>query len=979
MLRTVSREVLQGFIEEAEGYLPTILKLVNVIQATPNHPEVLEEAHRLVHTIKGAASMVGLAGLSHIAFNVEEALEEIAAGQLPMNDQTAALIRETVAQIKNYLDAVWAGTLDEKSLLTEITVAFRRWHGLPETDDAAVVQQVLEQVAKETSPVSTQEADQKSVASPKTLTPAFETLRYDDSSPELVEAFTTEAEDHLRQIDTSLTELEKQPGDRTLVQNIRRGVHTLKGAAGAVGFRAVSQLAHRLEDLLDQLYEGGMTLTADMLQLLFASLDGLEDLIAGGFDDATMQNRLQDLYARYSAWLDQTPPREPELPQVTIQKAELLPDERALDLAGLTPPSESELTERTAPSAPRSSGQVVRAPIERLDELVRLVSEVAISRTTLEQRMTDFARMVEDLSTSSERLRRVSNNIETQFEASTLGGGRLMPAIAGTLPQLAPTFSEFDALEMDRYTEFHRLRRELTETTTDIRTVGTELAALVGDLESVLVRQGRLSSELQDKLMRVRMVPLATLATRLHRAVRTVARDQGKLVDLVLQGEHIELDKTVLEEMADPLLHLLRNAVDHGIEPPALRQVMGKSERGTIVLKASHEGNQVVIRVSDDGAGLEPQLLRTAAINGGYVSETDAAKITEDELYSFIFMPGFSTAREVSEVSGRGVGLDIVKTNVHKLKGAISVKSESGKGVQFTVRLPMTLAVMRALLVKSNGETVAIPQSSVAQILRVERKEIETIGQEPVIRVGGRVYPVHRLGEVLKLKQPADESLDRVPVLILNTGAEQIALVVDQLLTEREIVIKTLGNHLRRVHGITGATLMGDGTVVLIVNPMDLLNDPAQAEGRTWAPIHIPTRAPVNPHKAWTVMIVDDSVSVRRVVSNLIRRAGWQSVPAKDGLEALEIIQRSSNLPDLILLDIEMPRMDGFELMATLKGQEAYRHIPIAMLTSRAGDKHRRKALELGASEYIVKPYQDDALLNTVRNCILESKKAIPA
>ena len=290
----------------------------------------------------------------------------------------------------------------------------------------------------------------------------------------------------------------------------------------------------------------------------------------------------------------------------------------------------------------------------------------------------------------------------------------------------------------------------------------------------------------------------------------------------------------------------------------------------------------------------------------------------------------------------------------------------------------MTLAVMRALLVKANGETFAIPQSSVAQILRVERKEIETVGQEPVIRVGGRVYPVHRLGEMMKLKQAVDESLERVPVLILNTGTDQIALVVDQLLTGREIVIKTLGNHLRRVHGITGATLMGDGTVVLIINPLDLLTAP-EAEVRVQTPVNIPSRAPISTHKAWSVMIVDDSVSVRRVVSNLIRRAGWQPVIAKDGLEALEVIQRTSELPDLILLDIEMPRMDGFELMATLKGQEAYRNIPIAMLTSRAGDKHRRKAMELGASEYIVKPYQDDALLNTVRNRILESKRAVPA
>jgi chemosensory pili system protein ChpA (sensor histidine kinase/response regulator) len=470
------------------------------------------------------------------------------------------------------------------------------------------------------------------------------------------------------------------------------------------------------------------------------------------------------------------------------------------------------------------------------------------------------------------------------------------------------------------------------------------------------------------------MVALATLATRLHRAVRVLAREQDKLVDLVLEGEDIELDKTVREEIADPLLHLLRNAVDHGIEPPALRQVMGKPERGLIRLRAYHEGNQVVIQVSDDGAGLEPEILRSAAISGGYVSEADAPQLSDEELYSLVFLPGFSTASEVSEVSGRGVGLDIVKTNVHKLKGTVTLDSTPGQGATFTIRLPMTLAVTRALLVKAHNETFAIPLDTVTQILRLEREEIEHVGQEPVIRVGGQVYPMLRLGQVLNLKQPADETVQRLPVLILNAGGKQIALVVDQLLAGREIVIKTLGNHLRRVHGVTGATLMGDGSVVLILNPADLIIEAPQPEA--WAPPQPPAERAL---EALTVMVVDDSVSVRRVVSNLIKSVGWQPMAARDGLEALELVQRSARPPDLILVDIEMPRMDGYELITTLKGQEAYRNIPLVILTSRAGEKHRRKAQELGASEYIVKPYQDETLLNIIRHLVRASRGALPA
>ncbi len=965
MARSANREVLQGFIEEAKSYLPTVLNMISAFRVNADRLDALEEAHRLVHTIKGAAAMVGLAGLSHIAYTLEEALEQVAAGQLPMDDQVTAVFHKTVAQIGEYLDCAWNGRVDERSFLTDVTVSFRRLRGLPESEDTAALQQVLAEVVPETAPPAEER--------PSPPRPPVEGFRAEETSPELVEAFSTEAEDHLRQIGTRLAELEKQPNQKEKIQDVRRSAHTLKGAAGAMGFRAIAQLTHRMEDLLDLLYEGALSPTTETIALLLTSNDALEDLVTGQFEEAAMQETLQDLYARYSTWIPQTPP---QLVEAGPALGTDVPSEELItDLATLRV-GDPKTAERPAAPAARSSGQVVRAPIERLDELVRLVSEQAISRTTFEQRMTDFTRMVEDLHASADRLRRVSTNLETQYEASTLGG-RWSPTAAGVGPQVTPTAArEFDALEFDQYTEFHRLSRELTEASSDIRTISGELSTLVGDFDGILVRQGRLSSELQDKLMRVRMVPLATLATRLHRAVRTVAHDQGKSVDLVLQGEQIELDKTVLEEMADPLLHLLRNAVDHGVEPPALRRVIGKPERGTILLKAFHEGNQVVLQVSDDGAGLDPQILRAAAVRGGYLSETDAAQLSDEELHALIFVPGYSTSKQVSEVSGRGVGLDIVKTNVHKLKGTLTVDSKPGQGATFTIRLPMTLAVMRALLVKANSETFAIPQNAITQIVRMEKRDIERVGQEPVIRIGGHVYPVQHLGQALKLKQSAEDTAQRLPVLIMQAGSEQIALVVDELVTGREIVIKGLGNHLRRVQGITGATLMGDGTVVLIINPMDLLTQAAKPEVGTTP--HGPAASVPGTRQTWSIMVVDDSLSVRRVVSNLIRSAGWQSIPAKDGLEALEIIQRSTP-PDLILLDIEMPRMNGYELMATLKGQAAYRNIPIVIITSRAGEKHQRKAMEMGASEYVVKPYQDEALLDTVQRLVQESKRAIAA
>jgi chemosensory pili system protein ChpA (sensor histidine kinase/response regulator) len=973
MTRSIDKAILAGFVEEVRSYLPRIAEGIESLRKNPHQSQVLEGTHRYAHTIKGAASMVGLASLSHIAYCLEDALEAIAAGQLDMDDETAALLRQITAQVEGYLEGLLSGTLHERPLLAEAMRAYRRLQGLPEGEDETAVEEILDKVAG--APLSTTEQVVRATAPP-----VAEAAHHEEPPPELIEAFVLEAEDHLRTISTLLSTLDKQPEDKELLQDIRRSVHTLKGAAGAVGLRATAQLAHRMEDLLDRLYDGSMAVDSDILDLLFASTDALEDMTGGEVEEETAHDSLQELYAGYSAALGQLPSAGSP-----THRLEPLGEERIIDLAELAPrPSEESepeipATKATVPASYRH-GEVVRVPLGRLDELVRLASELGISRTVFEQRVTDFVHAVEELQFSTDRLRRVSSNLESQYEVSALGGRLLMPSGVRRIDNLSSEEAfnthDFDELELDRYTEFHRLSREMAETVSDIRTMGNELGDLIGEFDGILNQQGRLSNEIQDKLMQIRMVPLAALATRLHRTVRVLAREQSKLVDLVLEGEDTELDKTVLDQLADPLLHLLRNAVDHGIEPPALRRVLGKPERGVIHLHAYYEGDQVIIRVSDDGAGLEPEILRSAAISGGYISEANAPQVSDDELYSLVFLPGFSTAGEVSEVSGRGVGLDIVRTNIHKLKGTVTLDSTPGAGVTFTIRLPMTLAITRALLVRAHDETFAMPLDAVTQIVRVKREEIEHIGQEPVIRVGEQIYPVFHLGEVLNLKQPADETGGRLPVLILHAGAKQIALIVDELVAGREIVVKPLGNHLRRIHAITGATLMGDGSVVLILNPNEIATKPAHSGA--WDRPHLQPSA-ARARQVLTVMVVDDSVSVRRVVSNLIKNAGWLPVTARDGLEALEIIHRSVQLPDLILADIEMPRMDGYELMSTLKGQDAYRDIPLVILTSRAGDKHRRKAMDLGASGYVVKPYQDETLLGLIRRLVQESRRAIPA
>ncbi|MEW6735267.1 MAG: Hpt domain-containing protein [Acidobacteriota bacterium] len=975
MVRKVDQEVLLGFVEEARSYLPKVLECIEILKKDATDLSALEEAHRLFHSIKGASSMVGLSALSHVAYCVEETLEEIGAEQLEFNDTTVELLVTTIAQIETYLDGVVSGTLDEHFILADVTERFHRLRGLPELANKTPITKPPIDISE---PPTLRE---EKVFKPQTkelvsATPESKDEPIDIASSELMEAFLQEAEDHLQNIFRALRSLAQNPQQKDLIQEVRRSAHTLKGASGMVGLRSISQLSHRMEDVLDGLYEGSITLSPEIISLFFDTCDILEDLVHNSGDD--IEDRIEEAYHSYSTLLDQLTPTEVAPSSLTKSTAKLEPLGAAGTIDLTTFPraveKQEEVTsaEKAEPTLQQTSN-IVRVPIERLDELVRLVSELVVNRSMFEQYFRGLIREVDELKLSVGRLQRIAGKLEAEYEVAALGKGMAaLYSMAATGNALARSLSKpslggghgFDELEFDRYTEFHLLTRELTETTSDISALGSELSNTIGDFDSYLTGQGQLTSEVQDKLMRLRMVPLATLASKLHRTVRVTASQQGKQVNLTIEGERVELDKTVLEELADPLLHILRNAVDHGIEPPALRQAMGKPKVGEIRLHAHYATTQVVIQVSDDGAGLEPELIRTAALRGGYITEAEAETLTDEDLYSFIFLPGFSTATEISEISGRGVGLDIVKATVSKMKGTITANSTPGVGVIFTIRLPLTLAITRVILVKANNEIFALPLAAVTRILRVERDEIELIGQKSVVRVEGVVYPTIRLAEALNLKQPADDSVRRLPVLILNLAERQVALIVDHLVEAREVVVKSMGNLLQRAYGVAGATLMGDGSVVLILNPNELIQEDRPRESSAKVLLKAVRE---QARRVLNVLIVDDSVSVRRVLSNLARRAGWNPIEAKDGVEALETIQSSAKNPDIILLDIEMPRMDGYELTATLRANNAYKNIPIVMLTSRAGEKHKQKALDLGATEYLVKPYQEEVLLNVVR------------
>ncbi|MFI5179493.1 MAG: chemotaxis protein CheW [Vicinamibacterales bacterium] len=1000
-LRAIQATAVAAFTDEFRQSLPTILAALDSVDRDRSNRDAAREAHRLIHALKGGASMVGLAAFGYL-LNVAEELIETATGSAGMTEEVVEGLRASMPRFASYMDAALAGqpvetiavglartlrvaggAADVDSLKNLIEIEAREVAQLP--SDYAETQ---EPTADKTPsvPLPTPEATEAVTEAPAAAPPPataleFDVVMTDEVPPELAEVFGEEAKEHLETIARLTLRLSSEPQERESVHELRRAVHTLKGAAGVVGYKGASKLAHRMEDLLDRLYEGTAALTPRETQVLASSSDALHDLIVGTADADALRTSVIRLFAEFDALVGPGPVsmsadamaafaagEASALPAEAGATGEEIPTVPAAATTAAAATSDPQpVTEHPRKASDRRGGaQALRVPLQRLNELVRVVSELVINRSTFEQHHAALIDQVDELKLSTARLRRVTHRLESDYEVRALAGGNVAagPGHAG-----GSGGHGFDELEFDRYTEFHLLTRELTETASDIATIGARVAGTIGDFDSDLTRLGRLTREVQDKTMEFRMVPLGTLTTQLERAVRSTGQSCGKPVDFAIEGEHVALDKSLLEQMADPLLHLLRNAVDHGIEARERRLAAGKPERGQITVRAFHEGTDVLIEVQDDGGGLDIDRIRRTAVARGLTTEAAAATMTADTLYGFIFEPGFSTAEHVSEVSGRGVGMDIVKAQVGRLSGRVYITSQVGLGTTISVRVPMTLAIARVLLVRVGGETFGLPLGAVVQIVRPHPTSISLVGAERVFTLDGKTYPLRDLADTLGLARTGPTPALQ-PVLIANLSRRRVALAVDEIVNSRDAVVKKLGSHLRHVPGIWGATLMGDGTVVLILNPADLA-------GAVDEPVVVrqPKRRLAAENTPYNVLIVDDSLSMRHVLSMAVKKAGWNAVPARDGLEALEVIDRGTQPPDLVLLDIEMPRMDGFEFLSTIRARGKHAKLPIVMLTSRGGLKHREKAKSLGVTDYMVKPFQEDTLISNIDRLVKESRQ----
>ena len=608
----------------------------------------------------------------------------------------------------------------------------------------------------------------------------------------------------------------------------------------------------------------------------------------------------------------------------------------------------------------KDTQEQVRVRADLLNNLVNYAGEVNIYHARMGKQITDFSFNLSELTQTVVRLKEQLRKLELETE---------MQIRSGYEKESANYDDDFDPLEMDQYSTMQQLTKSLSETAGDVDSINEILTEIARDSETLLLQESRISTDLQEGLMRTRMVRFGGLSSRLRRIVRQISRELGKEVELEIQGEHSEVDRTVLDRIIAPLEHLLRNAVAHGIEKPEARKAQGKNETGKIIIVVDRQGTDVLINIKDDGAGINIVKIREKAIKQGFI--TAETKLSDHDALQFILQSGFSTADEVSQVAGRGVGMDVVDSEIKQLGGVLDIDTRQGLGTEFNIRLPLTLAINQALLVKTSEDVFAVPLASIEGVVRITGLELQRFydSDNDYYEFNGIEYELKHLGGMLTGHQ-ADYStqLQLFPVLLIHVGDQHFALHVDDLIGRREIIVKPVGMQIGGVRGIAGATILADGRVVLILEMSalvvaDSLFKPHEAVEAVAEPVVVDNKV--------TIMVVDDSITIRKVTERMLNRHGIDVILAKDGIDATNLLQ--DGIPDLMLLDIEMPRMDGFELATYIRSDERLKNIPIIMITSRTGSKHKEKAMEIGVNQYLGKPFQEDDLVSNINDILKTS------
>jgi chemosensory pili system protein ChpA (sensor histidine kinase/response regulator) len=973
MSNDLDRHGLIGiFTAEAGDGLAKLRAMLHPDGGGEPSPASAHELYIVGHSIRGAAALYGFSNVAGLAEVLEAALER--AGSIAPDDggwpAAVAMLRDLVQALRGQIDII-AGTDAEEPGSLEAWKT--RYPGVTPSQPFPTTQPQLEgvQLVEEASAAAlpaVEDVIPASITQPAEASPA-DTLPdgylLPEVDAEVYEFFGPEAQEYIEAIETSLLRLEKQPDDADTIHKLFRAAHTLKGSAFTVGFQAIGDLTHHIEDFMGAVREGKQRVTTDATDVILKAVDVVKALMKR---DASLLGQIRAEYGLAKRRLAQL-----ERGTAAVSKA----------VAPAPVPAAAMPERRTAPRAqegpPAAEGKtvveqaVIRVSKDRLERLLNLVGELVISRGRLEQRLIALEQFSNQVQGTKAKMVEAVRSFEEKHAFNVPS----TPQVGGAAGPALPATADFGGLEFDRYDDFNILARRMAEVSSD---VGETMAQLSGSIKKAREDMGllqRLTLDMRDEIARARIVPIGTPFTRFKRAVREMARSSDKDVELVTSGEQTEVDTAVVERLVDPLVHMVRNSVFHGIEPAEERRRRGKPAQGTVYLHAAHRGNSVIIEVEDDGAGLDVEKIKAKAVAVGLIRPEQAPELPYAEALKLIFLPGFSTAEQVGDQAGRGVGMDVVKRVVESMNGHIDIETEKGIGTKFTLSLPFTLLISTALMVRVGTERYAVPLSSIREVVMAAPDAIHDVGGRPILQAGEEVLEVRSLGRLLGL---GDSGMDGVrPVLVARGATGVTGLLVDELLGRQEIVIKTLGT-LRPFQQscFGGASIDPEGRVVLVLDIGRLL------AGRT-EELAAPAPAPLLPADrteagaeaggAARILLVDDSLSVRKFVGRMLERAGYQVETAVDGEDGLK--KASAHPFHVIITDLEMPKMNGYELLQELRQRSSTRSTPVMVMTTRAGEKHQQVATSLGASGYLTKPVDERTLVAAVEQCVGRAAGAV--
>lgn len=924
--RKLSRALYDIFINESMQNI-TLLEQEVAKLAADSSLQPSKGARRAVHTLASNALATGFKPMGELGRALENWLDAVSA---TWSSQYLELYTNTVKSLANMwqkiselrnprsanalikvLNQATQQTVQNKELST-------KYEEMPQPDEA-VAMSALETAVAALVHENTVEANPEQVADidVKLVTESmpYQAPGAHDATPvnqELLTMFIEEAREILPEIGSELRAWRANPKQTEHPDALQRALHTLKGSARMAGQSILGDAVHELEDhVIRSLKRKNEAID---FEGMFVELDK----IGGHFEEAVGNTPSQEIS---------------QIPQKDAVPAGRVTDRKS---------------------------QFLRMRADTLDRLINDAGEISIIRSRLDRELANFKQSSNDLTESVTRLRTYLRELEIEAETQ----------LQSRMNVLQETHETFDPLEFDRFTRLQELTRMIAESVNDVATIQHGLLSNLDQSEAALQQQSRMNRDLQQSLLGARMLPFRQITERLQRIVRQTARELKKPVDLEIDGEATEIDRSVLDKLGAPLEHLLRNAVAHGIESPSERQKSGKPETGSIKLRVRQENDEISIIVSDDGAGINLQRVRERAIKNNMLDAN--AEVGEQALMSLIFEPGFSTAERVSQIAGRGVGLDVVRNDVSGLGGRVDLNSESGKGTTFNVHLPVTLSVAHVLAVRSGHEIYALPVAMIEQAQKIKRLDLINAYKAGEIKWADKQYPLHYLSKLLDHQEHQPEDHAYISVLLLRSGSYSIALHVDEVIGNQEAVMKPIGAQLARVPGIVGATVAGDGSIVLIINPVQLANREDLAVGS----IVVKTAKAKAPEMVakQRILVVDDSLTMRKVLGRLLEREGFEVLVAKDGMDAMQLLQEIT--PDAILTDIEMPRMDGFGLARNIRDDARTANTPLIMISSRTADKHQNLAKEIGVDAFFGKPVQDDDLISKV-NELLASRRAL--